>query len=146
MALLNPYLNFMGNTEEAFTFYKSVFGGEFAMLMRFKDSPEKDKVSAEEGEKLMHIALPIGKHNILMGTDVVASMRMPLQEGNNISISIGAESLNEAVHIFNGLAEGGKVAVPFSKQFWGDDFGMLTDKFGIQWQVSFNEKYGAATA
>ena len=140
MALINPYLNFSGNTEAAFNFYKSVFGGEFSMLMRFSDSPEKDKVPEADQNKLMHIALPIG-NNILMGTDSLESMGHKLTKGNDTSISVSATSLDEGQKLFDGLSEGGQVTVPFSQQFWGDTFGMATDKFGTQWMISFNEKY-----
>jgi PhnB protein len=138
MATLNPYLNFQGNTEEAFNFYKSVFGGEFVALMRFKDTPEADKIPAHEQDKIMHIALPIGKDNILMGTDTLESMGQTLQAGNNMSLAIGADSEEEANKLFKGLSAGGQVTMPLEKAFWGDYFGMLTDKFGIQWMVSFS--------
>jgi PhnB protein len=136
MAALNPYLNFNGNTEEAFDFYRSVFGGSFAALMRYKDTPEAAKVPAGEQEKIMHIALPVSQ-NILMGTDTLASMGHQVQPGTNMSISVSAASNEEAVTVFNALAEGGQVAVAFQEMFWGDNFGMLTDRFGVQWMVSY---------
>jgi PhnB protein len=138
MATMNPYLNFMGNTEEAFNFYKSVFGGEFAMLQRFKDTPESDKIAAEDQEKIMHIALPIGEGNVLMGTDALESMGHSLTIGNNISLSIATESKEEADKIFGGLSEGGKTDMPLQDTFWGAYFGMSTDKFGIQWMVNYD--------
>jgi len=137
MATLNPYLNFKGNTEEAFNFYKSVFGGEFTALQRFKDTPEADRVPADEKDKIMHVSLPIGKANILMGTDALESMGHMLSVGNNINLSINAESEAEADKLFNALAAGGKVNMPLGRTFWGAYFGMLTDKFGIQWMVSY---------
>ena len=140
MPSINPYLNFAGNTEDAFNFYKSVFGGEYAMLMRFKDTPEKDRVPEHEQDKIMHVALPIGT-NILMATDALESMGHTLHVGNNMSVSISATSFDEGQKLFDGLSEGGKVSVPYTKQFWGDTFGMFADKFGIQWMISFNEKY-----
>ena len=136
MAAINPYLNFNGNTEEAFNFYKSVFGGSFAALMRYKDTPEAAKVPAGEQEKIMHMALPIGT-NILMGTDTLASMGHHVQQGTHMSISVSAASNDEAVAVFNGLSEGGQVTVPFQEMSWGDNFGMLTDQFGVQWMVSY---------
>jgi PhnB protein len=139
MKALNPYLNFSGNTEEAFIFYKSVFGGEFAMIQRFKDTPEASRVAAKDQDKLMHIALPIGKGNVLMATDALESMGHKLVIGNNIQLSVSADSEAEADKIFKGLSAGGKVDVPLSKQFWGAYFGMCTDKFGVQWMVSFDE-------
>jgi PhnB protein len=137
MATLNPYLNFNGNTEEAFNFYKSVFGGEFLALQRFKDTPAAAQIPAEAGEKIMHVALPIGKGNVLMATDALESMGQQLTHGNNFSISINTESQEEADRIFNGLSTGGQVTMPLDKAFWGDYFGMLTDRFGIQWMVSY---------
>ncbi|GAB3900378.1 VOC family protein [Larkinella knui] len=139
MATINPYLNFKGNTEEAFNFYKSVFGGEFIMVQRFKDTPEGERVSAEEGDKIMHISLPIGKGNILMGTDALESMGHKLTAGNNFQLSIGTDSQQEADAIFNALSAGGQVEVPLGRMFWGAYFGMFTDKFGITWMVSFDE-------
>ena len=138
MAKLNPYLNFPGTTEEAFNFYKSVFGGDFAGgIFRFRDTPGADKLTASEREKIMHIALPIGKDNILMATDALESMGHKVTSGNNFHLSIGADSKEEADRIFNGLSTGGKVTMPMADMFWGDYFGMLTDKFGIQWMVSY---------
>ncbi len=138
MATINPYLNFMGNTEEAFNFYKSVFGGEFISIMRFKDTPEKDRVPANDQEKLMHVALPIGG-NILMGTDALESVGHVVKPGSNMSISVDTKSEEEANKIFNAISTGGKVAMPLEKMFWGALFGMCTDKFGIQWMVSYDE-------
>jgi PhnB protein len=138
MATLNPYLNFNGNTEEAFNFYKSVFGGEFITLQRFKDTPEADRVAPADKDKIMHISLPIGKGNILMATDAVESMGHKLTVGNNFSLSLSAESEKEADKIFNGLSAGGKIDVPMSKMFWGAYFGMFTDKFGIQWMINYD--------
>jgi PhnB protein len=140
MALINPYLNFQGNTEDAFKFYKSVFGGEFAMIIRFKDMPENDRIPEEDKDKIMHIALPIGG-NVLMGTDALESVGHKLTVGNNYSISVSAQSFEEGQNMFSALSDGGKVEVPYSKQSWGDTFGMLTDKFGAQWMVSFSEQY-----
>jgi PhnB protein len=143
MATINPYLNFNGNTEEAFNFYKSVFGGEFAAVMRFGDAPPCDEmpVAETDKDKIMHIALPIGDGNLLMATDMLDSMGQTLIEGNNYSISINAESRAEADKLFSGLSTGGKVEMPLADAFWGDYFGMLQDKFGVRWMVSYNEKY-----
>jgi len=138
MATINPYLNFKGNTEEAFNFYKSVFGGEFITLQRFKDTPEADRVKPADREKIMHISLPIGKGNILMATDALESMGHPLTVGNNFSLSISADSEKEADKFFNGLSAGGRITVPLAKAFWGAYFGMLIDKFGIQWMVNYD--------
>jgi len=143
MATINPYINFSGNTEEAFNFYKSVFGGEFAAVMRFGDSPGCDQMPIAEGDKnkIMHIALPIGNENVLMATDMLESMGPKLEEGNNFSISFSADSREEADKIFKGLADGGKEEMPLADAFWGAYFGMLQDKFGIRWMVSHDPNY-----
>lgn len=141
MLTINPYLNFKGNTEEAFNFYKKVFGGEFVMISRFKDTPESPKLSAEDQNKIMHIALPLGKGNILMGTDAVESIGQKLIPGNNFYLSLSADSNEEADGIFNGLSEGGDIKMPMARTFWGSYFGMITDKFGVQWMVSHDENY-----
>lgn len=138
MATLNPYLNFPGTTEEAFNFYKSVLGGDFAGgIFRFKDTPEAKKMNAGDREKIMHVALPIGKGNMLMATDALESMGQKLSAGNNFHLSLEVESKEEANKIFNGLSAGGKATMPLADTFWGSYFGMLTDKFGIQWMVSY---------
>ena len=139
MATFNPYLNFNGNTEEAFNFYKSVFGGEFLVLQRFKDMPEVGNVPAADQNKVMHIALPIGKGNMLMATDALESAGHKVTFGTNFSIAISPESEKEAKHLFNGLSAGGQIAVPFDKSPWGSYFGMFTDKFGVQWMVDYDE-------
>jgi len=140
MATVNPYLNFAGNTEEAFLFYKSVFGGEFLAQQRFKDTPEAGRLPEGDRDKIMHIALPIGNGNILMATDALESMGHQLTVGNNFSLSVNAESKEEADRLYNNLSEGGKATMPMQQAFWGSYFGMLTDRFGIQWMVSFDEK------
>jgi PhnB protein len=138
MASLNPYLNFKGDTEEAFNFYRSVFGGEFITLQRFKDTPESDRVPENEKDKIMHVSLEVSKGYILMGTDALESMGHKIHSGDNISLSLTAESEEEAIKLFNGLSEGGTVQMPLQKTFWGAFFGMLKDKFGIQWMVSYD--------
>ena len=145
MALINPYLNFNGNTEEAFNFYKSVFGGEFAMVSRFKDMPNSSPVplSDDDGNKIMHISLPIGKSNVLMATDMLESMGQKMESGNRFSISISAESKEEADKLFNGLSEGGKIEMPIADSPWGSYFGMFKDKYDISWLVDFDPRYTA---
>jgi len=138
MAIVNPYLNFNGNTEEAFTFYKSVFGGEFITVQRFKDTPEADKIAEADRDKIMHIALPIGDGTILMATDALESMGHPLTVGNNFYMSVSAESEKEADKLFKALSAGGRVTIPLEKAFWGAYFGMFTDKFGIQWMINYD--------
>lgn len=136
MTTLNPYLNFNDNCEEAFNFYRSVFGGEFLGIMRFKDVPAEHQMAESEGEKVMHIALPIGQGTVLMGSDIPAGMRS-VSIGDNVSIAITTESEAEADRLFHGLSAGGQVTMPMAKVFWGDYFGMCTDKFGVQWMVSY---------
>ena len=136
MATINPILTFDGNTEEAFNFYKSVFGGEFQSLMRWKESPACDKISAGEGEKVMHISLPIG-NNVLMAGDGLKSMGQTVTPGNNFNIAIGPDSKEDADRIFNELAAGGKIEMPLQDTFWGAYFGMLQDKFGIRWMMNY---------
>ena len=141
MALINPHINFNGNAEEAFTFYKSVFGGEFAKIMRLKDiaSPEFP-VGDIDANKIMLIALPIGK-NILMGNDVPEFMGKVNENENRSKISIRAESRGEADKLFNGLSAGGNIEAPIGESPWGTYFGMFRDKFGIEWMVDFDPKY-----
>ena len=144
MASINPYLNFNGNTEEAFNFYKSVFGGEFAALMRFRDFPQGEvcegmTIGENDLDKIMHISLPIGNSDVLMATDSLESMGQKLTDGNNFSISISADSREDADKLFGGLSEGGKVEMPLADAFWGDYFGMLEDKFGIRWMISYDQ-------
>jgi len=117
MVTINPYLNFPGNTEDAFKFYKSVFGGEFVGLTRFKDTQDGAKLNASEKEKLMHISLPIGNGNILMATDALESMGHKLTPGNNFSLSVETESKEEANKIFKGLSNGGNVTMPQADTF-----------------------------
>ena len=139
MAKINPYLHFLGNTEEVFNFYKSVFGGEFPYVGRFKDMPpaqDGKTMSAEEGEKIMHVSLPIGEHSAIMGSDTGGEWASGYTTGNNFSISVNADSNEEADRLFNGLSAGGQVTMPMNQTFWGSYFGMLTDKFGIAWMVS----------
>jgi PhnB protein len=138
MALINPHINFNGNAEEAFTFYKSVFGGEFAKVMRFKDlaSPEFP-VAEKEANKIMHIALPIGK-SILMANDVPEILGRTNENENRSKIVISAESKEEADKLFNGLSAGGQIEMPISDSPWGSYFGMFRDKYGIEWMVDFD--------
>jgi PhnB protein len=141
MALINPHINFNGNAEEAFNFYKSVFGGEFAKIMRFRDLASTEfQVSENEANKIMHIALPIGQ-NILMGNDVPESMGPVNENENRSKISISAESREEANKLFSGLSAGGNIEVPIDDSPWGSYFGMFRDKFGIEWMIDFDPNY-----
>ena len=141
MVTINPHINFNGNAEEAFNFYKSVFGGEFAKIIRLKDlsSPEFP-VAPNDANKILHIALPIGK-NILMANDIPESMGRVNENENRSKISISAESKEEADKLFNGLSAGGQVEMPIADSPWGSYFGMFRDKFGIEWMVEFDLNY-----
>ena len=139
MAAINPYLNFNGNTEEAFNFYKAVFGGEFLAVMRFKDNAECAQVSESDKNRIMHIALPIGNGNILMATDSLESLGQKLTVGNNFYICLSPESKKEAEKLFNGLSAGGKIEMPLQDMFWGAYYGSFADKFGVQWMVNYDK-------
>lgn len=139
MATINPYINFNGNAEEAFNFYKSVFGGEFTRIARLKDMANPEfQVSENDAHKIMHIALPIG-NNVLMGNDVPESMGRTNENENRSKISINTESKEEADRLFSGLTVGGTIEVPMNDSPWGSYFGMFRDKFGIEWMVDFNQ-------
>lgn len=139
MPQVNTYLNFAGNTEEAFNFYRSVFGGEFSAVVRFKDMPmEGVSIPNEDESKIMHIGLHIGQDNVLMATDSLESMGQKLVQGNNIYISVHPESKEEADRIFNGLSAGGAIEMPIADQPWGDYWGSFKDKFGVQWMVNYS--------
>jgi PhnB protein len=138
MTKLNIYLNFAGNTEEAFNFYKSVFGREFSSVVRFKDMPmEGINIPEEDENKIMHISLPVGEDNVLMATDSLESLGMELKQGNNVYISVHPDSKEEADRIFNELSAGGTIEMPISDQMWGDYYGSFEDKFGVQWMVIY---------
>ena len=141
MATLNAHIAFNGNCEEAFNFYKSVFGGDFTYMGRFNEMPESEDYTVPEGDKnkIMHVSLPIGS-SVLMGSDVGGDWAPSFKLGNNFAVSVSANSKEEADRIFNSLAESGKVTMPLENTFWGDYFGMLTDKFGINWMMSYNEQ------
>jgi PhnB protein len=137
MALMSTHVAYNGNCEEAFNFYKSVFGGEFSVLMRNANIPDGIPIPpGTEGDKILHISLPISKESALMGCDMPGAYG-PAVRGNSFNISINTESEDEATRIFNGLVSGGKVVMPQEKTFWGAYFGMLTDKFGVQWMISY---------
>jgi PhnB protein len=144
MATFNPYLHFTGNTEEAFNFYKSVLGGEFIKITRYRDLPKSNEHEIPEAflEKIMHIALPLGKNNILMGSDAMLERDgQQFTYGDNFHISITAESKEEALKLYNGLSIDGKIEMPMEESPWGSYFGMFADKFGVQWTVDFDPNY-----
>jgi len=139
MTTVNTYLSFKGNCEEAFNFYKAIFGGDFSFIARFKDMPKDDPncvVDEADYEKIMHLTLPIG-NTVLMGSDSVGEWSKGFTQGNNFSVSINTDSKEEANRLFNGLSQGGNVMMPMNTTFWGSYFGMFTDQFGIQGMVSF---------
>ena len=137
MASINPYIHFNGNAEEAFNFYKSVFGGEFVTIVRFKDMPSNPDfpMSEKEANKIMHIALPIGK------SDTPESMGKHNENETRSKISISTENKEEADKLFNGLSAGGKIECPLEDSPWGSYFGMFRDKYGIEWMVDFDPRY-----
>jgi PhnB protein len=141
MAIINPHVNFNGNAEEAFMFYKSVFGGEFTKILRLKDLASSEFPVAEKDEnKIMHISLPIGKHNFLIANDVPEFLGPVNEKENRSKISISAESKEEADYLFNGLSVGGNIEVPINDTPWGSYFGMFRDKYGIEWIVDFDSQ------
>jgi PhnB protein len=143
MATVNIYLTFNGNCEEAFLFYKSIFGGEFSYFGRFKEMPKEEEncqpMDEADGDKIMHVTLPISKETCLMGSDTGGEWASHFKLGNNFSVSINADSKEEADKLFNALSSGGQVTMPMDQTFWGAYFGMFTDKFGINWMVNFDE-------
>ncbi|HBG58318.1 VOC family protein [Proteiniphilum sp. UBA1028] len=137
MAKLNPYLNFDGTCEEAFNFYKSVFGGEFTYLSRMGEfNVEGMDISDEDRSRVMHVSLPVGE-NILMGSDVPGHMKSQFKPGNNNYISLTPDSREEADRLFNELSVGGEVEMPMEEMFWGDYFGNFRDKYGIWWMINY---------
>lgn len=139
MRAINPWINFNGNAEEAFTFYKAVFGGEFVKVIRFKDlASDEFTVPDNEANKIMYIALPIGENNVLIGNDVPDFMGRVNEEENRSKISISAESREEADKLFNGLSAGGSIEGEIGDSPWGTYAGMFRDKYGIEWIVEFD--------
>lgn len=141
MASINPYIHYNGNAEEAFVFYRSVFGGDFVSLVRFSDmtfegAPDFEK----EADKIMHVALPIGQHTVLMGSDTPEMMGRHNEMENRSKIFITADSREEADHLFQGLSSGGEVEMPVGSSPWGTYFGMFRDKFGIEWMVEYDSQ------
>lgn len=139
---VHPYLNFDGNAEEAFQFYKSVFGGEFLANMKMSSVPNGDKLSKEEQNRTMHIALPIGKETILMASDIMPSRGHSLQPGGQTYIMLTVESREEADRVYKGLSKGGDIEMEMADMFWGDYFGSFIDKYGIKWMIDFDTKQG----
>ena len=139
MTQLIPSIAFDGNAEEAFNFYRSVFGGEFSSLMRWKDNPSCKDWSEADKNLIMHAALPVGQ-GMLMGNDFPKAIGQTLKQGNNFNVAIAPDTREEADRLFNGLSEGGQPKMPMQDMFWGGYFGALTDKFGIQWMINCENK------
>lgn len=143
MKAANPYLNFDGKTEEAFNFYKSVFGGEFMGngIMRMKDTPGCSEMNLTEEEKnrVMHVSLPLANGQVLMASDIIPSMGHKLTVGNNNYICLSTASREESDRIFNGLSKGGVVEMPMQDMFWGDYYGSFKDKYGVCWMISYSK-------
>lgn len=140
MKSTNPYLNFNGKTEEAFKFYRSVFGGEFSMLQRFREMPEMPgapKVAEKDKDKLLHVSLTLPNGIVFMGSDALESHGQKVVFGNSTHVMIDAESEAEAEKLFKGLSAGGKVTMPLGKMFWGALYASFTDKYGINWMVNY---------
>ncbi len=135
---LSIYLNFNGDCRAAFDFYRSVFGGEFAIFQTFRDGPPDMSVPESELDNVMHVSYPIGS-SVLMGSDMPSSMGPPVTVGNNYSVSLSPESRDEADRVFGALSDGGSVQMPMADMFWGSYFGALSDKFGINWQINHDE-------
>ena len=143
MTTVNVYLTFNGNCKEAFDFYKSVFGGEFPYVGTFREMPQDaaNPMPESELDRIMHISLPISKETMLMGSDTGGEWSNSFSQGTNFSISINTDSKDKADHFFGALSSGGHVGMPMNDTFWGDYFGMVTDKFGISWMISYNAGY-----
>jgi PhnB protein len=143
MARVSIYLNYMGKTEEAFNFYKQVFGTEFSgpfqRMREVPSDPNMPPLKEEEKNMIMHIELPILGGTILMGTDMLESMGHSLQRGNNMSINLEPDTREEAQRLFDALSEGGTVGMPLTDMFWGGRFGSLTDRFGILWMLNYSK-------
>lgn len=144
MARVSTYLNFAGNTEEAFNFYRSVFGTEFVgEIDRMGDVPPQEgqpELSAEDKNLVMNVQLPIVGGHLLMGTDATESMGFTVNQGNNVYINLEPDTRAETDKLFNALGEGGEIETPLQVMFWGDYFGSLTDKYGVRWMFNCDEK------
>ncbi len=140
---VHPYLNFDGNAEEAFLLYKSVFGGEFLTNMKMSSAPNCEKLSKEEQNRTMHIALPIGKDTILMASDIMPSVGHTLQPGGQTYVLLSVESRKEADRLYKGLSKGGDIEMEMADMFWGDYFGSFIDRYGIKWMIDFDTKADA---
>ncbi|MEE9361589.1 MAG: VOC family protein [Cellulophaga sp.] len=141
MSTINVYLYFKGNCENAFNFYKSIFGGEFQFIGRYKDISQEARRNFPycSDEHIMHVALPISKETILMGADMIDSHNQTTEAKSNFSLYINTENKNEATRLFNALSEEGDIIVPIAEQFWGSYYGLCIDIFGISWKISYSQ-------
>ena len=138
MKAVNPYLNFDGNAEEAFEFYRSIFGGEFLGVVRFRHfANDEMRVPEADLDRIAHIALPLGPNNTLMGTDVLESFGHKLSRGNNFAVQLETDSAAEATRVFDGLAEGGTVEMALQSTEWAEKYGSCADRFGVRWMVNY---------
>jgi PhnB protein len=138
MISISPYLDFKDKTEEAFKFYRSVLGGEFTILQRFKDMPAAGRMTDREGELILHVSLSLGNGIVIMGSDAPEVHGRKVVFGNNVHISIDAESQEEAERLFKGLSSGGKIDMPLQKMFWGAMYAGFEDKYGVHWMINFS--------
>ena len=139
MTQLNPYISFDGKAEEAFNFYKSVFGGDFQAVLRWAENPQCAEFTDEDKNKIMHIALPVGD-SVIMGSDHVGGPGRPFVEGTNFAVTISPDIRKEADRLFSGLSAGGTEVMPMQDMFWGGYFGVFVDKFAITWMINCDEK------
>ena len=137
---VQPYLNFDGDAEEAFNFYRKVFGGEFSTVMKMSDAPDAEKFPENERDRMMHISLPVSDDIVLMASDILPSMGHKLNKGNNLYISLHPDSREEADRIFKELSEDGNIEMPIADQFWGDYFGSFEDRFGVRWMINYSKQ------
>lgn len=135
MTKVNPYISFDGNAEEAFNFYKSVFGGDFETVMRSKDNPQSEGMSDADKNKIMHIAIKVGD-SVIMGSDFMSMGDEQYTPGNNYTVALMPDSREEADRLFAGLSEGGQVVMPMTDMFWGGYFGAFGDKYGVKWLIN----------
>lgn len=139
MKAVNHYLNFDGHAEEAFVFYRSVFGGDFKEVNRYEEMPTEKPLPSHLKKRILHISLPLDNGSVLMGSDVMEGFGEPLHKGNNHYISLHTESKEESDELFAKLSAGGKVEMELQQTFWGAYFGSFKDKFGIQWMINFDK-------
>jgi len=137
MKSINVYLSFDGKAEEAFGFYRSVFGGEISAINRFKEMPGSEKLTEEDRQKVMHISLPLNESFTLMGSDMIQSLGRKMEVGNHVTLSLSPKTEQDAKRIFERLSRDGEVTMPIQKTFWNALYGMVTDKYGVPWMINY---------